>query len=88
VNAALEAQGSPQRVTRLSHAVRGIETLPQRHRGPQRPQEGREGVAVPASMVGLAFEIASGKRAIGSHVITCCRRRSRQATCGLEFTAH
>ena len=42
VNAALEAQGSPQRVTRLSHAVRGIEALPQRHRGPQRPQEGRE----------------------------------------------
>lgn len=68
VNAALEAQGSTQRVTRLSHAVRGIETLPQRHRGPQRPQEGREkeenrpGAAVPASTIGLAFEIASGKR--------------------------
>ena len=68
VNAALEAQGSSQRVTRLSHAVRGIEVLPQRHRGPQRPQErrGREenrlGAVVPVSTVGLAFEIASGKR--------------------------
>ncbi len=68
VNAALEAQGSPQRVTRLSHAVRGIEMLPQRHRGPQRPQEGQEretnwpGVSVPASTIGLAFAIASGKR--------------------------
>ena len=30
VNGALEAQGSPQRVTRLSHAARGIETPPQR----------------------------------------------------------
>jgi hypothetical protein len=63
-----EAQGSAQRVTRLSHAVRGIEALPQRHRGPQRPQEGREretgwpDAAAPASTVGLAFEIASGKR--------------------------
>jgi hypothetical protein len=68
VNAALEAQGSPQRVTRLSHAVRGIETLPQRHRGPQRPQEGQEretdwpDASAPASTVGLAFAIASGKR--------------------------
>lgn len=68
VNAALEAQGSAQRVTRLSYAVRGIETLPQRHRGPQRPQEGREreenrlGAVVPVSTVGLAFETASGKR--------------------------
>ncbi|NMQ21419.1 hypothetical protein E4P82_20750, partial [Candidatus Competibacter phosphatis] len=42
VNAVLEAQGTPQRVTRLSHAARGIETPPQRHRGPQRLQEGRE----------------------------------------------
>ena len=42
VNAALEAQGSAQRVTRMSHAARGIETPPQRHRGPQWPQEGRE----------------------------------------------
>ncbi|NMQ21427.1 hypothetical protein E4P82_20790, partial [Candidatus Competibacter phosphatis] len=69
VNAALEAQGSAQRVTRLSHAVRGIEALPQRHRGPQRPEEERErettdwpGVSAPASTVGLAFAIASGKR--------------------------
>ena len=67
VNAALEAQGSAQRVTRLSHAVRGIEALPQRHRGPQRPQEGREretdrpDASAPASTVGLAFEIACGK---------------------------
>ena len=67
VNAALEAQGSAQRVTRLSHAARGIEALPQRHRGPQRPQERRErktnwpGVSAPASTVGLAFETASGK---------------------------
>ena len=69
VNAALEAQGSAQRVTRLSHAARGIETPPQRHRGPQRSQERRErettdrpGASVPMSTVGLAFEIASGKR--------------------------
>jgi len=68
VNAALEAQGSAQRVTRLSYAVQGIEALPQRHRGPQRPQEGREretdclGVSAPASTVGFAFEIASGRR--------------------------
>jgi hypothetical protein len=68
VNAALEAQGSPQRVTRLSHAVRGIEALPQRHRGPQRSQEGQEretdwpDASAPASTVGLAFAIASGKR--------------------------
>ncbi len=68
VNAALEARGSPQRVTRLSHVVRGVEALPQRHRGPQRPQEGREretdwpGVSGPASTIGLAFAIASGKR--------------------------
>ena len=68
VNAALEAQGSAQRVTRLSHAARGIEALPQRHKGPQRPQEGREretcwpGVSAPAPTVSLAFEIASGKR--------------------------
>jgi len=66
VNAALEAQGSPQRVTRLSHAVRGIETLPRRHRGPQRHGDEREentpGASVPVSTVGLAFETASGKR--------------------------
>ncbi|MEI2769497.1 MAG: MobA/MobL family protein [Candidatus Competibacter sp.] len=67
VNAALEAQGSAQRVTRRSHADRGIETPPQRHRGPQRQEDEREeenrpGVPAPASTVGLAFEIASGKR--------------------------
>lgn len=67
VNAALEAQGSPQRVTRLSHAVRGIETPPQRHRGQQRREDEREeektpDVSAPASTVGLAFETASGKR--------------------------
>lgn len=69
VNAALEALGSPQRVTRLSHAARGIETPPQRHRGPQRPEERQErekenrpDVSAPASTVGLAFEIASEKR--------------------------
>ncbi|NMQ21415.1 hypothetical protein E4P82_20725, partial [Candidatus Competibacter phosphatis] len=65
VNAVLEAQGTPQRVTRLSHAARGIETPPQRHRGPQRLQEGREtdwpGASVPVSTVGLAFETVSGK---------------------------
>ncbi|RUQ34613.1 MAG: hypothetical protein EKK71_15980 [Candidatus Competibacteraceae bacterium] len=66
VNAALEAQGSAQRVTRLSYAARGIEALPQRHRGPQRPQEGREeedrpDASAPASTVCLAFETASGK---------------------------
>ena len=42
VNAALEALGGPQRVTRLSHAARGIETPPQRHRGPHRPEERQE----------------------------------------------
>ena len=67
VNAALDALGSPQRVTRLSHAVRGIETPPQRHRGPQRREDEREeenttDVSAPASTVGLAFETASGKR--------------------------
>ena len=67
VNAALEALGSPQRVTRRSHAARGIETPPQRHRGPQRREDEREeentpGVSAPASTVGLAFQIASGKR--------------------------
>ena len=67
VNAALEALGSPQRVTRLSHAARGIETPPQRHRGPQRQGEEQEeengpDVSAPASTVGLAFETASGKR--------------------------
>lgn len=67
VNAALEALGSPQRVTRLSHAARGIETSPQRHRGPQRQgdereEENRPGVAAQASTVGLAFETASGKK--------------------------
>jgi len=68
VNAALEAQGSAQRVTRLSYAVRGIEAPPQRHRGPQQPEGGREretdwpGISAPASTVGLAFAIASGKR--------------------------
>lgn len=61
VNGALEALGSPQRVTRLSHAARGIETLPQRHRGPRR-EENTPDVAAPASTVGLAFETASGKR--------------------------
>ncbi len=78
VNAALEAQGSPQRVTRLSHAVRGIEALPQRHRGPQRSQEGREretdrpGVSAPASTVGLAFETASSKRLRSSRPFVPC----------------
>ena len=67
VNAALEALGSPQRVTRLSHAARGIETSPQRHRGPQRQgdereEENRPGASVPTSTVGLAFETASGKK--------------------------
>ena len=67
VNAALEALGSPQRVTRLSHAARGIETPPQRHRGPQRREEEREeenkpDVSAPPATVGLAFETASGKR--------------------------
>ena len=67
VNAALEAHGSPQRVTRLSHAARGIETSPQRHRGPQRQgdereEENRPGASVPTSTVGLAFETASGKK--------------------------
>jgi len=69
VNAALEAQGSPQRVTRLSHASRGIEAPPQRHRGPQRQGDEREkefknrpDVPAPASTAGLAFETASGKR--------------------------
>ena len=67
VNAALEASGSPQRVTRLSHAARGIETPPQRHRGQQRhweeqEEENRPGNSVPASTVALAFETASGKR--------------------------
>ena len=66
VNAALEALGSPQRVTRLSHAARGIQTLPQRHRGPQRQgdereEENRPDVSAPVSTVGLAFETASGK---------------------------
>lgn len=67
VNAALEALGGPQRVTRLSHAARGIETPPQRHRGPQRREDEREeenkpDVAAPAPTVGLAFETASGKK--------------------------
>lgn len=67
VNAALEALGSPQRVTRLSHAARGIETPPQRHRGPQgqgdeREEENKPDVSAPAPTVGLAFETASGKR--------------------------
>ena len=63
VNAALDAQGSAQRVTRLSHAARGIETPPQRHRGPQRQgDENRPDASAPASMVGLAFETVSGKR--------------------------
>lgn len=67
VNAALEALGGPLRVTRLSHAARGIETPPQRHRGPQRQgetweMEDRPDVSAPASMVGLAFETASGKK--------------------------
>lgn len=66
-NAALEVLGSPQRVTRLSHAARDIETPPQRHRGPQRREDEREeentpDVSTPASTVGLAFETASGKR--------------------------
>ena len=68
VNAALEAAGRPQRVTRLSHAARGIETPPQSHRGPQRHwEEEREErqyrLDDPASAftVGLAFETASGK---------------------------
>jgi len=79
VNAALEAQGSAQRVTRLSYAVRGIEALPQRHRGPLRPQEEREreretdwlGVSAPASTVGLAFAIASGKRSRRPRFVPC-----------------
>jgi hypothetical protein len=63
VNVALEALGSPQRVTRLSHAARGIETPPQHHRGPQRQgDENMPDASAPASMVGLAFETASGKR--------------------------
>jgi hypothetical protein len=62
VNTALDALGSPQRVTRLSHAAQGIETPPQRHRGPQRRKnEQREENAVQASTVGLAFQNASGK---------------------------
>ena len=67
VNGALEALGSPQRVTRLSHAARGIETPPQRHRGPQRQGDEREkengpDISAPTSTVGLAFETASGKK--------------------------
>ena len=51
----------------VPHAARGIETPPQRHRGPQRREDEREeentpGVSAPASTVGLAFQIASGKR--------------------------
>ncbi len=69
VNAALEALGGPHRVTRLSHAARGIETPPQRHRGPHKPEEWQEreeenrpDVFAPVSTVGLAFQSASGKR--------------------------
>ena len=67
VNAALEAAGCSQRVTRLSYAARGVEALPQRHRGPRRHWEGereqyRPNDSAPASTVGLAFEAVSGKR--------------------------
>lgn len=68
VNTALEALESPQRVTRLSHAARGIETPPQRHRGPHRPEKGQDreetygaDVSPSASTVGPAFQNASGK---------------------------
>ena len=76
VNAALEAQGSPLRVTRLSHAARGIETPPQRHRGPQRrgderQEENTADVSAPASKAGLAFETASGKRLRMPHFVPC-----------------
>lgn len=37
VNDALEAAGSVQRVDRRSHAARGLETAPTRHRGPEMP---------------------------------------------------
>lgn len=39
VNDALVAVGSPEKVDRRSYAARGIETAPQRHRGPEIPAQ-------------------------------------------------
>lgn len=66
INAALEALGSPQRVTRLSHNTRGLKTPPGRHRGPQRHEQEPEGrkpaeETLTASRAVLAFETACGK---------------------------